>query len=327
MGTYALLTRPERVRRFAEDYLADMTGGIVRIGDAHFDPFEGLRLTNVTVATHPDPAFDAAQNTYEDRILFASRHLQLKLQPFSVITGELVVPEILAVEPALRLLKDPETGSRNWQHLLRKRRTPRERRRGRAERLPTIRLRNASVELAWLHPSEDHISTRLQLDITATAAADPTAYVVRWRTRSEPIEDGRFELDLGRLVLRTAEGGLPTIPIDSVRWASPLELERWLDLLDLRGQIRTDSLAYSRDQGGRAEITVESASVAIPLDDQERRLPRDERYLSFADVAGRLAFERDAVTVRLTGRWRDGTCLLDGRITADPGAIRSLDDV
>jgi len=70
---YRFITRPERVRAFAETYLQSMTGGIVRIKAARFDLFEGLHLTGVTVATQPAPAFNPRANSYEDRVISRRR--------------------------------------------------------------------------------------------------------------------------------------------------------------------------------------------------------------------------------------------------------------
>jgi hypothetical protein len=319
---YHILTRPERVRAFAEVYLQDMTGGLVRIQAARFNLFEGLHLTDVRVAAHPDPAFDPGRSSVDDRIIFRSQDLYLKLRPFSLITGDLVVPEIIAFEPTLRLLKDPESGSRNWQYLLGKRKPPRRP----VEKSPTIRLRSAIVDLEWTRPSRGRTTSHLALDVTATGTSG-SLYDVRWRTRMDPIENGRFVLDMSTLQLRTAEGGLPTIPVASVRWAAPVELERWLELLDLRGQVRTDSLSYDPARGSSARITLHDASLAVPANEQDRSTPRNQRYLAFTGVQGQLVFQGSAVEISLTGQWREGTCALKGRIFADAATMRGFDDL
>jgi len=322
IGAYHYLTRPQRIRAFAEAYLQEITGGIVRIQTARFNLFEGLHLANVRVATQPDASFNAPHNSFDDRTIFTSQDLYLKLRPLSLITGDLVVPEITAFEPMLRLLRDPESGARNWEFLL----GQRKRARRPTAKSPTIRLRGAVVDLLWTRSSPGRAPSHLALDVTATSASG-SLYDVRWRTRSEPIENGRFMLDMSTLQLRTAEGGLPTIPVASIRWAAPLELERWIDLLDLRGQVRTDSLAYDPAAGSSAQITLHNASIAVPVSEQDRAVPREQRYLTFTHVEGKLIFHGSAVDISLVGQWRDGTCTLNGRIFANVATMRSLDDI
>lgn len=319
---YRYVTRAERVRVFAEAYLRNMTGGIVQIQAARFDLFEGLHLTNVRVATQPDASFNPQHGSYEDRVIFNSQDLYLKLRPFSLITGDLIVPEIVAFEPKLRLLKDPESGARNWEFLSHAQTRP-----GRpAEKKPTVRLRSAVVDLAWTKPTAGRVAMSMALDVTAEGTTG-SLYDIRWRTRTEPIENGRFVLDMSTLHLRTAEGGLPTIPVASVRWAAPVELERWMELLDLRGQVRTDSLSYDPAKGSSAQLTLHNASLAVPANEQDRATPREQRYLSFTGVEGQLVFRGSAVEISLSGRWRGGTCSLKGRISANVATMRSFDDL
>jgi hypothetical protein len=324
LAVYATVTRPERIRRYAERFLEDVSGGEVQIDAARFDLFEGIHLTGVSVAVRADPAFYASSTPRRERELFTARALHLKLNPFALLTGDLLIPEITALEPRLRLVRDPETGMRNWQLLTRKR----ARKAARPRRRPLIRLRAAEVTLAWTETGPAPPPTGFALDVLATSdRASPSTYDVRWRTRAEPVERGRFLLDMSNLTLRTAEGGLPTIPIASIRWAAPLDFERWLALLDLKGQVRTDNLAYDPVEGSRAEIQLRNASLAVPLSETDRETPRDERYLNFRDVTGRIAFENNAVNIDVTGDWRGGRCELDGRIFADLAEVSSLDDV
>jgi len=321
---YRYVTGGERVRGFGESFLSEATGGTVHVGSARFDLSDGLHLVDVTVATQPDAGFDAGHSSPQDRVIFSARDLYLRVQPFSLLTGDLIVPEIVALQPRIRLLKDPQTGARNWQYLLRKRKPPRRPR----QRSPVIRLRDAEVELAWTRGGDGHRPIRLGLDVSASSTdAEPSLYDIQWRTRSDAPERGRFRLDLAGLQLQTAEGGLPTIPMASVRWAAPPHWERWLELLDLKGQVRTDSLSYDPATGSRAQISLEDAGLAVPADEQDRATPRGERYLIFDDVRGRLAFDRNDVDVDLSGRWRGGTCVIRGRIFATLATARSLDDI
>jgi hypothetical protein len=278
----------------------------------------------VAVATPPSPMQPADATTFEDRLLFSARDLFLRLRLFSVITGDLVVPEIVATDSRIRLLRDQRTDLRNWRQLLSERR----RRPTRVTRNPTIRLRNARIQLAWTPNPAQHTAGDFPLDVTAACAADqPTLYDIRWRTRSPPTEDGRFLFDTQTFELRTAEGGLPTIPMASVRWASPRDLDSWLNLLDLSGQFRTDRLSYSPEQGGRAELAIERASIAAIISEEDRALPRQDRYLTFSDVHGRLAFAEAGLEVTLEGKWRGGVCRLSGRLFGDLASVLSLDDV
>lgn len=324
IGGYRYLTRPERVRHFSERFLVTMTGGLVQIESAKFDLFEGLHLTGVAVAVHPSPMQPADTSTFKDRVIFSARDLYLRIQPFSLITGDLAVPEIIATEPEVRLLRDLGTDARNWQYLL----SERKKKEAKVKRNPTIRLRDARVVLAWTPEPGKHAAGDFPLDVTAICPPEsPSVYDIRWRTRSPPVENGRFAFDLKTLDLHTAEGGLPTIPMASIRWASPRGLDRWLDLLDLNGQIRTDRLSYEPESGGRAELAIENASLAAIVTEEDRQLPRQERYLTFADVKGRLSFEGPAVGIDVTGTWRGGTCRLSGRVFGELSAIRTLDDV
>jgi len=106
-----------------------------------------------------------------------------------------------------------------------------------------------------------------------------------------------------------------------------LELEQWLALLDLQGQVRTDSLSYDPAKGSNAQITLHDASLAVPANEQDRATPREQRYLAFKDVQGRVVFEGASVAISLTGRWRGGTCGLNGRIFADMATMQGFDDL
>lgn len=338
---YHDLTGPQRVCVYAERFLEGMTGGVVHIDAARFDLFEGVRLSGVVLATDRE-ALDAAvsrgiagrrdssdgqsDDAADDRVVFTARALHLKLRPFSLITGHLLVPEITAIQPSLRLVKNAQTGWRNWDTLF-----PHKQSKGKAaSQYPLIRLRDVSVHLGWATPSAEDVSTDVALDVTAHVdAADPRSYDIRWRTRGERIEQGRFRLDMAPLRLGTAEGGLPTIPMASVRWAAPASLDRWLTLLDLRGQIRTDSLSYDPAAGSRAEITLEGGSLSIPADEQDRAAPREQRVLAFMDVRGTLRFGGRGVDVDLEGAWRGGTYSLTGRIEAADGvaSVHRVDDL
>src|SRR5438045_2258956 len=52
--TYWVLTDARRVRRMAENYLSQLTGGTVHVKNATLSIFEGLRLDGVSVSVDED---------------------------------------------------------------------------------------------------------------------------------------------------------------------------------------------------------------------------------------------------------------------------------
>lgn len=159
-------------------------------------------------------------------------------------------------------------------------------------------------------------------------------YEVVWRGRGRD-EDGVTEIDLRTWTLSKVRGGLPWLSIEAVMFVVDVHNLRrgWFgELLGLGGAVRAeDYLIGPLAEPGRPRyvtIARRDASLSVPINDEEHPLGRDDRYLSFQHVNGRIRVEEDKLTADFAGLAACArTCEVRWTIRGGVGGIRTLDDV
>lgn len=305
---YQRITSESRLRNYAEIWLEGFTGGDARIERVEFDLFRGMTLVGVTVAVPEHPPFNPGNNSLEARTIFRSSSLFLRLRPLSVITGDLVVPEVVAVQPELTLVRRLSDGLGNWQAMLSRR--PRREGRETTPELPRIRLRNARLGQFQLDKtgrsggSPQIIYAEAQPGETGTGVYEVLITKVtesdREREAAHSGETGNLTIDMRTLAVA---GRLPTMTIEELLFTAPPAVVRWLDVLDLQGLVRPETFALEPDRERTATLNLREASLSIPLDADEYALPSDERYVQLSDIAGTIEFDGPRTTLDLSGRF------------------------
>lgn len=327
---YRLLTDEARLRSYAERWLAQFTGGEAHVDSVDFDPFTGLTLSGVTLAIPPAAGFDPSDGSLEARTIFRSSALFLRLQPFSLLAGRLVVPEIVASDPELTLVRRTSDGLGNWQCLLRRRSGGGG---GKLPRLPVLRLRNARIMQFQLGPAGRSGGAAQTIWADAQPLRDrPHVYDLKLSkvlvgddSRLLQGDPGRLQIDVAT---RAVSGSLPSMSIDELLFAAPPEVTRWLTLLDIRGNLRPESIVYDGNTETKATLRLRDASLAIPIDADEERLPPASRYVQFSGLTGEFGVDGNNVSVNLQGRFRDHPLKLKGRLWLGPqGRAGGLDAV
>lgn len=323
---YFRLTDEDRLRAYAEQWLHEFTGGEVHIDQIRLDPFRGLDLMGVTVATPESAHFDSHDNSLAGRTIFRARGLHLELQPFSLLTGDLVVPEIVAVDPEMTLLHRLSDDARNWQVLLSQRphKPPDE-----ALRLPRIRLRNLRLVQTRLDERGRSAGTTQTLwaDAEPTDAGSETydLRVIRVYETDGRVseEEGRLEVNMRTLAIA---GSVPSMSVDDLASSAPAAILRRLDVLGLRGFVRAESIKFDPQAGGEARLLVRDLSLSVPIDEVEESLPASERYIQFSRIGGLVEVGPGRATLDISGLFRDSPVRLKGAITFNAAGF-TVDDL
>ena len=105
----------------AGSYLSDLLGGDVEIGQASLSIFEGLRLDNVTLRID--------KSNRADSTIFHADTFLIRYNPYELLAGRLAATQIVAIEPKVMLVEDPESNQWNYQrmwaaHLARQKQSP-----------------------------------------------------------------------------------------------------------------------------------------------------------------------------------------------------------
>jgi len=323
---YFHLTDEERLRSYAERWLHDFSGGEVRIAQLRLNPFRGIDLRGVTVAIPEEARFDPHDNTLAGRTIFRARSLYLRLHPFSLLTGNLVVPEIVAVDPELTLIHRLTDDARNWQVLLNQRpqRPPRQ-----AIRLPVLRLRNLRVVQHRLDERGRSAGAAQSLWADAQpASSDSETYdlrIVRVFDMEDPLktEEGRLRVNMRTLAVA---GSVPSMSVEDLAGSAPAHILRQLDVLGLRGYVRAESIRFDPRTGGEARLILRDASLSVPIDEVEKPLPASERFIQFSQVGGTVQVSYGRATLDISGLFRDAPMRLKGTVTFNADGF-TVDDL
>ncbi|NLX13373.1 MAG: AsmA-like C-terminal region-containing protein [Phycisphaerales bacterium] len=320
---YHTLTEEARLRGYAEHWLTRFTGGQVKVEQVSLSLFRGLSLVGVTVALPPGTGFDPHDDSLEGRTLFRSSTVFLHLRPLSLLTGRLVVPEVVAINPELTLVHRISDGLGNWELMLGQR----------AEtetvgktRLPVIRLRN--VRFRHVRLDEFGRSGGIPEPIWADAqplADRPAVYdvkITRFISTAEAGEmTGRFQIDMNTLA---CFGSLPILSLDEAFFPASPEIHRWFKVLNLRGYVRPDAIQFDPESGAKVTLSLRGAGLSLPLDEMEEARSHD-RYVQLSDLAGSLQFDGRTARIDIAGRFRQCPIQLKGELFLAAGQAMGLD--
>jgi len=328
---YHQLTNEERLRVFAERWLENFSGGEADIKQVRFDLFRGLDIVGVKLAIPKSAHFDPHDNSFEARTIFQASTLFFRLDLLSIISGELIVPEVIAIDPDLTLLQRTTDGTGNWEVMFQNRKVGKKA--SIPSHLPEIRLRNARLRQYHLDERGRSGGPPQTIRVIAHPLATQKDVYEIWLTKivtsakSEEIEAeaGRIELDLDTLAV--SGNNLPTLSFKELRFSVPPEIRQWMDVLTLGGNIKMDSFSYGPDSINQAELILREATFSIPLDPGEKQLPPTSRYIRFNDVTGTLSFEGLHAWIKLEGRFRNSPLTVRGEMFMAEGRPVSLEGI
>lgn len=315
---YRYLTDAERVRAQAERYLSRFVNADVHVHAAQFSFFHGIHLAGVEV-TQPQPAeSNDPTGRPTEFVVFYCRDLLLRHDPALALLGRLAVNEVVAVNPTCSVVHDARTGRFNVDTLLRPR--PGESPTGLPHR-PILRLRDASLHLSTRTAEGLEPVETLKMHLLARPDPDhPFGYRIAWVGGGEQRSRGRTQLDLRTMSLVDLGGGLPWVSLEAVLLAVNARIPgaaRYCELLGLEGQVRAEdySVTVSPDpqEANRATIRLRDATLAVPLDEAEKALLPDERYLRFTGVHGSVEVHARGARAEFEGKLHDSPC----RVVAD----------
>ncbi|RME37164.1 MAG: hypothetical protein D6788_10075, partial [Planctomycetota bacterium] len=326
------LTSPDRVRAAAERYLQQFVSGPVSIGGARFSWNGTVRLDDVKIAPVPvEPAAPAKTPAARfERPVFSCRRLTLRYDRWALLRGKVRVLAIAAVQPVCSIVRDRATGATNLRGLFRAPPVS-----DGAETYPAVELREARVEVISREVQGDRIVDTLTVNVRAMPSEKkPHAYHIAWRER---LEDGSatghslVDLRTGRFV--NERGGLPWMSIEAVMLAVNARYDAagaWCDLLGLGGRVRAVDyhVTDSGPSGGFRSATVElkNATLSIPFDEADRRLPPGERYLRFEAVVGTAQLKPDGLYADFHGRFHGSPCRVHAVFRGGSNGLTTLDD-
>jgi len=331
-GAYKILTDESRLRRFAENWLEHFSGGQAQIKEVRFDLCRGLHLVGVRIDLPESADFVRDKASAAARPIFRSSTLYLRLQPLSVITGDLVVPEVVAVDPEINLVRRLPTGVGNWEIMLRH--WEKRRKRQGPMSLPVIRLRNVRLH-EYLLADKGGISGGTQtiwVDAQPEGGhlydVDITKYLSENDTQSDAVvqkgESGRLKIDMNALAV---SGSLPSMSIDELLFTASPEIHHWLEVLALRGRIRVDHFEFEPERRAKAFLSLHDVSMSLPIDAQERKDPERSRFVKMKGISGKISFAGRGAEVDLAGRFRDCPMRVKGRMTLPEGKWGGLETV
>jgi hypothetical protein len=329
---YRELTRESRLRRAAEAWLQDFTGAEAHIDHVRFAPSRGLCLTGVTLAVPESSRFDAHDDSLASRTIFRAAALSVRIRPFSLISGNLVVPEIVAIDPELTLVRRMSDGVGNWAAML-SRRKPKK---GwnRSSQLPVVRLRNAKLTQLRLEdgartggaPQYVYAEARPVVGFPARYEVDIARGSELPASADAEDESGRLQIDLSPFAV--TGGRLPFMSIrEELLFVAPPEIGHWVEVLSLDGRVRPEAFSYDPHTRSRATLTLRDASFSIPVDSDERKVRPEQRYVRFSKMAGTIGFDGTRASVALNGRFQGGTLEMNGGLTLPEDASSGLSGI
>jgi len=316
---YQYFTSDERIRKQAVAFLTQFSGGEVRVGQARFSFFSGVALRDVLIALPPEVDFDPTAKSLQDRQVFAAREVQLHHEPFSLLVGRLKVAEIVANQPTVTLVKNPEHPryAYNWQMLFPSR--PQKRARGSGS-LPTVCVRNARVQISEIREGR----RKAEPDIELSALARPdrhrsNTYTIPWRKLGDRPERGRLYYRLGS---GTYTGELPALPMTTVKASLPPGYTEWLESLEIAGQIKPEHVHYDSRHGSRAAIRLEDVRLSVPMTTEQRPTTQAAgRFIKLTGVTGQLVLTPTESSARIKGRLNGAPCDVAASVTNYAGPL------
>ncbi|MEM8873185.1 MAG: AsmA-like C-terminal region-containing protein [Planctomycetota bacterium] len=283
IGGYLFVTDAERVRRFAQDLLANTTQSDVQIGKADLGLFTGLQLQDVQMRVPGD-----------DTPVLRARSVRLSLDWAALIGGRVAAKQIVAVEPALRLSESETTGQWNFAPLLaggaddgptEPTRAP--------DQLPAFLLRGGVVEVARRDADgNDEVIGTVSVEGQLTPEESGIyAFNIRTRGNEErgPAASGTIDLDNGEMAAQVANFTLGS----DVQAVLPERVRQWWERLEVAGRIDVPTVRYRfktpRQQNAGFEVVVElvDGTIKVPMEAWNSQRDIDAR-IWLAHLAGQL---------------------------------------
>ncbi|MFP4105947.1 MAG: hypothetical protein ACLFVU_07615 [Phycisphaerae bacterium] len=288
---YWHLTNPQRVRRQAREVLRKATGGDVSIGHASFSLFQGVELQNVKIYEPGKP----------DKAPFLdARKIVLRHDPGELfVSGQIVPVEIVLVQPLVTMQYDVEkrtssigsfmtgedqqpAGPRQYEH-----------------ELPSVQVRDGSLRMVYVDDGLRQGVREMPLNVGMTPAEGTPQYTIVFRgDRNDPGQEGEaaivgsvvYDLETGQL--SRFRGQVPQL--ESLDQILPAEYSNWRKRYAISGAARWTSLEGAGDMQNVFDLSLEGASVRIPV---------SEGGFDLKDVRGNVRFTPDgARLIGLTGR-------------------------
>jgi hypothetical protein len=282
---YWYLTNEGRIRRQAEQYLRDLTRGIVKIESASFSLFGNVELRGVSVYL-PSDEFPGPSLT--------ARAAVLPHRPWSLfVTGRLHPAEVICMNPVVNYVYYGEgepTNIRRWlMYLADTRRDAARGEEARAFIRPPIRFRQGELRVFQKVGQRWARQGTWSLGMSMLAKkSDPEIYVVSF----EEVSDAPTHSIHGKLEFNVVTGQLTHIEDIAIPGRLPIEAlpenyRNWLRRYAITG----DFHARGDFTGGKREFTVHLSNVSL-------KLPPGEGGLALRDVSGTLVFDAEGVAIQ-----------------------------
>jgi hypothetical protein len=298
---YWYLTNDGRIRRMAEKFLRDSTGGVVSVQSAEFHLFSGVELRGVRIYT-PDGSSSMPGLQAPSLIL---RHDPWRL----LATGQLHPTQVIFNRTIVNVLYLPD-GTTIWQRIFNARQDqpaqPEQPQQQQEVVMPPVQFRNGTLRFWRKVGSREVKDLELPLEVTATRTHGSVYKIVF------PHGQGLLDVSSGELIkkdFRFPEGlPLRTLP------------PHYREILE-KYQIAKGSYRLTSQPNGRMLILPENASM---------KLPAEQGGLSFTQVSGKILLDPEANLIKLTnvqGRLPEAgsaRVVLNGTYGGDPD--RALED-
>jgi hypothetical protein len=312
----------------AEAYLQQHVTGKVNVRDASFSWRNGLELFEVSI---DEPAPPPGERRPDTPVFFCER-LTLSHDPWRLLRGELIIRTIMTHAPRCAIVRYANTGRTNLATLFNPIQTLKVD--DATTILPTIDFQDARFSVITQEGEEDRLVEDLTLTIRGRPTdSDPLVYSLVWEDFAKKTS-GHSQFDLRTTALRDVDGGLPWMSIEAVMIVVDAKYDgagSWCDLLGLDGQVRADRYNISSPEGDApkrsASIELDQTSLSIPINKEEEKLDRGERYLSFDNVNGTIEVTEEELRAEFTGLLHGSRCEVQATLHGGMGEISSLDDV
>lgn len=249
---YWYLTNDNRIRRQAEQYIQQLTGGKVKIHRASFRFFEGIELSRVRLylpkGDSPDPFFTA-------------REVILRHRPWSLFRGQLEPTEIVCLDPVLTLERDMATGEVNAQQLLPILGTSSVAQGPGPAQLPSVTFRRCTFRIVKVDGSMRQTEEK-HIDMSVVPEGPYQCTFVFEEQGQDDLTEIQGTIKMN---LKTGEKVVAgQIPIGDTIIALPQPYIEWLSLYKIVGQIRFTGKASADGQTDLWELELVDAGLTLP---------------------------------------------------------------
>jgi len=278
---YWYMTNDRRIRRQAERYLRNLTGGRVRVAEADFRLFSGIELRGVSVDV-PD--------TTSPEHFFRAKTVILRHHPWGLfVRGRLEPTEIVCLEPVVTIVHDMQTGTSNAARLLA---VARQRYKApslaRQEQMPLIRVRDALLRTVQKQAEVHRVIGLKKWNLSMAPRGEGT-YLITFeeqRIEARAVIQGSLTLDVATGRIRH----IGQVPIISLHETLPAEYKQWLDRYRIEGGFK---------YAGQTDLATGRSTVKLELDGVSLRLPPEQGGLDLSDVTGSIIFDPDENLLKL----------------------------